>query len=79
MIENAADRLEKGESIVVEGVTADYVWYHSKLLINKMQGWATDFERVVSVMESRHKEHQKIIGDLLDENRRLKTQLEEKK
>ena len=57
----------------VEGITEDYVWYQSKLLTNKMNEWQLDFDRVVSVMEARHKEHLKIIGDLLDEIKELKT------
>jgi hypothetical protein len=56
----------------VEGITEDYVWYNSKLLINKMSSWQTEFEKVVMVMEARHKEHLKIIGDLLDEIKKLK-------
>jgi hypothetical protein len=56
----------------VEGITEEYVWYNSKLLINKMSSWQTEFEKVVMVMETRHKEHLKIIGDLLDEIKKLK-------
>jgi hemerythrin-like domain-containing protein len=56
----------------VEGITEEYVWYNSKLLINKMSSWQTEFEKVVMVMEARHKEHLKIIGDLLDEIKKLK-------
>ena len=57
----------------VEGITADYVWYQSKLLTNKMNEWQLDFDKVVSVMEARHKEHLKIISDLLEEIKELKT------
>jgi hypothetical protein len=56
----------------VEGITADYVWYQSKLLTNKMNEWQLDFDKVVGVMEARHKEHLKIIGELLDEIKELK-------
>lgn len=56
----------------VEGITEDYVWYNSKLLTNKMNSWQTEFEKVVLVMEARHKEHLKIIGDLLDEIKKMK-------
>jgi hypothetical protein len=30
-----------------------------------MSFWATDFQKLVSIMEARHKEHLKIIDDLL--------------
>jgi hemerythrin-like domain-containing protein len=56
----------------VEGITEDYVWYQSKLLANKMNEWQMDFEKLVNVMENRHKEHLKIIRDLLDEIKELK-------
>jgi hypothetical protein len=61
----------------VEGITADYVWYQSKLLTNKMSEWQLEFDKVVGVMEARHKEHLKIIGDLLDEIKKLKEKANE--
>jgi len=56
----------------VEGITEDYVWYQSQILTNKMNQWQLEFDKVVGVMEARHKEHLKIIGDLLDEIKELK-------
>ena len=56
----------------VEGITEDYVWYQSQILTNKMKEWQLEFDKVVGVMEARHKEHLKIIGDLLDEIKELK-------
>ncbi len=61
----------------VEGITADYVWYQAKLLTNKMNQWQLEFDRVVGVMEARHKEHLKIISDLLDEIKKLKEKNDE--
>jgi hypothetical protein len=66
------------DNITVEGITADYVWYHAKLLTQKMQTWQFEFERVTGVMEARHGEHLSIIGDLLRENKSLKEKLKEK-
>ena len=60
----------------VEGITADYVWFQSKLLANKMSEWQLEFDKVVGVMEARHKEHLKIISDLLDEIKELKKEKE---
>jgi hypothetical protein len=37
-----------------------------------------DFEKVMNVMEARHKEHIKMLQDVMDENARLKEQLKEK-
>ena len=60
------------EEHIVEGITADYVWYNSELLTNKMSSWVHEFKRVVKVMESRHEEHLEIIKQLLAENHELK-------
>ena len=65
------------EAFTTEGVTADYVWWNAKVLTNKMSDWKHDFERVVNVMEARHKEHLKIIDDLLIEIEQLKKKLKE--
>ena len=56
----------------VEGISEDYVWYQSQILTNKMKYWQIEFDKVVGVMEARHKEHLKIIGKLLDEIKELK-------
>lgn len=67
----------KYESFTTEGITADYVWWNAKVLTTKMNSWKHDFERVVSIMEARHKEHLKIIDDLLAEITKLKEKLDE--
>lgn len=53
------------DSITVEGITADHVWYNANLLTRNMSSWADDFQKLVNTMEARHKEHLKIIDDLL--------------
>jgi hypothetical protein len=53
------------DNIYVEGISEDYVWYESKLLLNSMKNWQFKFEKIVSVMENRHKEHLAMIDDLL--------------
>jgi hypothetical protein len=69
------------DSITVEGITDEYVWYHAKLLSTKMSQWDNDFQKLVKVMESRHKEHLEMVQTALHENRilRLQLQLKEKK
>ena len=66
------------DSITVEGITADFVWYEAAVLRESMQKWANRFEKLVSVMEARHKEHLKMLQQVMDENRELKKQLKEK-
>ena len=56
------------DRIYVDGITDDYVWYQSKLLIEKMKSWQFEFERVVQVMESRHNEHLEMIDKLMAQN-----------
>jgi hypothetical protein len=63
------------DSITVEGITENFVWYHSRILTEKMQGWQTEFERIVKVMENRHAEHLKIIDGLIMENKVLKAKV----
>jgi hypothetical protein len=66
------------DSITVEGITEDYVWYHAKILSAKMSQWDHDFQKLVNVMESRHQEHLRMLDAALNENRILKRQLKEK-
>jgi len=61
----------------VEGISEDYVWYQSQILTNKMKYWQMEFDKVVGVMEARHKEHLKIISNLLDEIKKLKEKNDE--
>ena len=66
------------DNVTVDGITEDYVWYHAKLLTDKMSYWAHDFEKLVKVMESRHNEHLRMLDRAMEENRILKRQLKEK-
>jgi hypothetical protein len=66
------------DSITVEGITDEYVWYHAKLLSAKMNAWDNDFQKLVKVMESRHKEHLNMVQTALHENRILRLQLKAK-
>ena len=63
---------EVKDNIMSLGITEDYVWYNSERLISDMNRWEFEFKRIVSVMEDRHKEHLKIISDLLQEIKKLK-------
>ena len=66
------------DSVMVDGITEDYVWYHAKLLQEKMTHWNLDFQKLVKVMESRHNEHLRMLNAAMEENRILKRQLKEK-
>ena len=78
MIPEALKQYEIKESIAVEGITDEYVWYHAKLLSDKMSQWDHDFQKLVKVMESRHNEHLQMVQNALHENRILRLRLKEK-
>ena len=63
------------ESHMAEGISADFVWYEASIIRNSMQSSLARFDKVVSVMEARHKEHIKMLQDVMDQNRALKYEL----
>jgi predicted patatin/cPLA2 family phospholipase len=65
------------ESHMAEGITADYVWYESSMIRNAMEASLHRFDKVVSVMETRHKEHIKMLQDVMKENRDLKARIKD--
>ena len=71
MEENGIEKV----GVNTEGITADHIWWHSDILARKMTGWTAEFQRLVQTMEDRHKEHLKMIADLLKERQDLKDQL----
>lgn len=77
MNDEVKNKFEIKESVIIEGITEDYVWYQHKKLLSQMQTWQYEFERMVNVMENRHKEHLKIIEDLLRQNKFLKAKVKE--
>ena len=78
MIPEALKQYEIKDSITVEGITQEYVWYHAKILSAKMSQWDNDFQKLVKVMEDRHQEHLRMLEDALQENRILRIRLKEK-
>jgi len=66
---------ELKDDINVEGITADYVWYNANILNKNMASWGNDLQKLVSVMEARHKEHLKMIAELLMERTVLKKEI----
>ena len=78
MIPEALKQYEMKDSVTVEGITNEYVWYHAKILSAKMSQWDNDFQKLVKVMEDRHQEHLRMLEDALQENRILRIRLKEK-
>jgi len=65
------------ESHMAEGISADYVWYEASMIRNAMEASLHRFDKVVSVMEARHKEHLKMLQDVMAENRALKARIKD--
>jgi len=63
------------DHIIIEGITENYVWYHGSLLRQKMSSWSTELESLINVMENRHKEHIKMLQEVMTENYDLKRQI----
>lgn len=68
-------QFEIKDNYTVEGITEDYVWYNAKLLTSKMSSWGHEFQKLVSVMESRHREHLNMIEDLVRQKKNLEIEL----
>jgi hypothetical protein len=66
------------DSIEFEGITENFIWYESEILRKDMRMWMNRFDKLVKVMDARHKEHVKMLQDLMYENHNLKKQLKEK-
>jgi hypothetical protein len=66
------------DSFETEGITEDFIWYEAAVLRKDMQMWSLRFEKLVKVAEARHKEHVKMLQDVMQQNHLLKKQLKEK-
>ena len=68
-------QFEIKDNYTVEGITEDYVWYNANQLTSQMSSWGHQFQKVVSVMESRHREHLNMIEDLIRQKKNLEIEL----
>lgn len=66
------------DSVTVQGITEDFIWYESEILMRDMGAWGSRFKRLVETMEARHKEHLHMIDGLLHEIKLLKEQLNDR-
>jgi hypothetical protein len=69
------------ESHMAEGISADFIWYEASVIREALKhAFSVNmhrFDKVVSVMEARHKEHIKMLQDVMDENRALKARIKD--
>jgi hypothetical protein len=66
------------DTVSVQGITDDFAWYESEVMLRDMNAWESRFKRLVSVMEARRKEHLHMIASLLKENTQLKKERDER-
>jgi len=69
------NQMQIKDSLTTEGITADFVWYEASVIRNSIQGSLARFDKVVSVMEARHKEHIKMLQDVMSQNNALVNQI----
>jgi hypothetical protein len=66
------------ESHMTEGISADFVWYEASVIREALKhAFSVNmhrFDKVVSVMEARHKEHIKMLQDVMNKNDALVVQ-----
>lgn len=74
----AKQGIEKEQSFTQLGITPDFIWFESEIMLRNMGQWESRFKHLVSVMEQRHKDHLQMIDGLLHEVKVLKQQLKEK-
>jgi hypothetical protein len=69
------------ESHMAEGISADFIWYEASVIREALKhAFSVNmhrFDKVVSVMEARHKEHLKMLQDVMAENRALKARIKD--
>jgi exonuclease VII large subunit len=66
------------DSVMVEGLTENFVWYESEVILRQMEETQSRLKKLVAVMESRHTEHLRMIAGLLDELSQLKKEINER-
>lgn len=62
--------------MVSEGVAPDFIWYEARALSRDMQAWQDRLQKLVNTMEARQKEHLMMLEDVMQENKKLREQLE---
>jgi len=72
------NKIEDATAWTTEGITEDFVWYEAEAILRQVGSFESRFKKLVSVMQARHSEHLKIIGDLITENGELKAKLKAK-
>jgi hypothetical protein len=73
------DNFYAPDSVIVEGLTADYVWYQKEMINRRMIELDYLIVRTIGTLQARNNEHLGVIGELLRQNKSLKDKLKETK
>ena len=65
------------DSVIVEGLTADYVWYQKEMIEKQMSRLMGTVMHTIDTIQARKVENLDVIERLLRENKALRDKLEE--
>jgi hypothetical protein len=71
------DNFHAPDKVIVEGQTADYVWYQKKMIEKRMDELQRLIVRTIDTLQARSDERLNVIGNLLRENKSLRDKLKE--
>ena len=71
------DNFHAPDKVIVEGQTADYVWYQKKMIEKRMDELQRLIVRTIDALQARSDERLNVIGNLLRENKSLRDKLKE--
>jgi len=72
------DNFHAPDKVIVEGQTADYVWYQKKMIEKRMDELQRLIVRTIDTLQARSTERLGVIDNLLRENKSLRDKLKEK-
>lgn len=67
------------QSLLALGITPDYAWYESEQIQRQIDGINSRFRHLISVLEERSRDQNKMIDQLMEANRNLSRQIKEMK
>ena len=71
------DNFHAPDKVIVEGQTADYMWYQKKMIEKRMDELQRLIVRTIDALQARSDERLNVIGNLLRENKSLRDKLKE--
>ena len=71
------DNFYAPDNVIVEGQTADYVWYQKEMVKRRMDELQRLIVRTINTLQARSDERLNVIGNLLRENKSLRDKRKE--